>query len=275
MKIDDYIGKFINEDNYTFLKKLPEESIDLVITSPPYDNLRDYENEITWNFEIFKNLANEIYRVMKKGATVVWVVGDKTENGNKSLNSFRQAIYFQELGFKMYDVIIYEKSGSSPPHPRRYFNTFEYMFILTKGNIKTVNLLKDKLNKYGGLKTYGEVTRREKNGTLTKKGEKIINKYGIRTNIWKYTNGNKFAAKEKIAYKHPAIFPEKLAGDNIYSWSNEGDIILDIFGGSGTTVKMAHLLKRKWIYVEKVELYCEIAKQRMEEVLKKEKDDTN
>lgn len=275
MKIEDFIGKFINEDNYSFLKKIPNNSIDLIVTSPPYDNLRDYENELIWNFDIFKNLANEVYRVLKDGATLVWVVGDKTEKGNKSLTSFKQAIYFQEIGFNVYDVIIYEKSGSSPPHPRRYFNTFEYMFILSKGPIKTVNLLRDKPNKYAGIETYSEVTRREKDGSLTKKGKKIVNEYGIRTNIWKYINGKGFSSKEAIAHEHPAIFPEKLAQDHILSWSNEGDIVLDIFGGSGTTIKMAHLLKRKWIYVEKVKKYCEIAEKRLEEVKERDKNDTN
>ncbi|WP_303189319.1 DNA-methyltransferase [Fusobacterium ulcerans] len=275
MKIEDFIGKFINEDNYSFLKKIPNNSIDLIVTSPPYDNLRDYENELIWNFDIFKNLANEIYRILKDGATIVWVIGDKTEKGNKSLTSFRQAIYFQEIGFNVYDVIIYEKSGSSPPHPRRYFNTFEYMFILSKGSIKTVNLLRDKPNKYAGVETYSEITRREKDGSLTKKGKKIVNEYGIRTNIWKYINGKGFSSKEAIAHEHPAIFPEKLAQDHILSWSNEGDIVLDIFGGSGTTIKMAHLLKRRWIYVEKVTKYCEIAEKRLEKVKEREKNDTN
>lgn len=275
MKIEDFIGKFINEDNYSFLKKIPNNSIDLIVTSPPYDNLRDYENELIWNFDIFKNLANEIYRILKDGATIVWVIGDKTEKGNKSLTSFRQAIYFQEIGFNVYDVIIYEKSGSSPPHPRRYFNTFEYMFILSKGAIKTVNLLRDKPNKYAGVETYSEITRREKDGSLTKKGKKIVNEYGIRTNIWKYINGKGFSSKEAIAHEHPAIFPEKLAQDHILSWSNEGDIVLDIFGGSGTTIKMAHLLKRRWIYVEKVTKYCEIAEKRLEKVKEREKNDTN
>lgn len=275
MKIENFIGKFINEDNYTLLKKLPKESIDLIVTSPPYDDLRDYENEVKWDFNTFKKLARQIYRVMKKGGTVVWVVGDKTNKGNKSLTSFRQAIYFQEIGFNMFDVIIYEKSGSSPPHPKRYFNTFEYMFVLSKGPIKTVNLLKDKPNKYAGVETYGEVTRREKDGSLTKKGKKTVNEFGTRTNIWKYINGKGFTSEELIAHEHPAIFPEKLAQDHIYSWSNEGDIVLDIFGGSGTTIKMAHLLKRRWIYIEKVAKYCEIAEKRFKEVIEKENNDTN
>jgi DNA modification methylase len=254
----------INDDNRKLLEVLPEESIDLVITSPPYDDLRDYNKDLIWNFNVFKEIATKLYRVMKKGGAVVWVVGDKTKDGGKSLTSFKQALYFQEIGFKMYDVIIYEKTGSGPPHPNRYFNTFEYIFVLSKGKIKTTNILKDKKNKWAGHDTYANVTRREKDGTLTDKGKKTVNEFGVRTNIWKYTNGKGFASKEDIAHQHPAIFPEKLVEDNILSWSNKNDVVLDIFGGSGTTYKVAKLLGRKSIYVEKVSKYCKIAQTRLE-----------
>ena len=194
---------------------------------------------------------------------IVWVVGDKTKNGNKSLTSFKQSIFFQDLGLNIYDVIIYEKSGTGPPHPNRYFNSFEYMFIISKGKPSKINILKDKPNKWAGHSTFGNVTRREKDGSLTKKGVKTINKFGARTNIWKYANGKGFSTKDKIAYKHPAIFPEKLAEDHIKSWSNENDIVMDIFGGSGTTAKAASKLNRNWIYIDKLKEYCEIAEIRL------------
>jgi len=262
--IKDYVNKIINGDSLEVLKKMPDNYIDLVLTSPPYDDLRDYNKEIIWNFSIFQNIAKELYRIMKPGGVIVWVVGDKTKNGNKSLTSFKHSLYFQEIGFNIYDVLIYEKTGSAPPHPNRYFNTFEYMFVVSKGKPKTINLLRDKENKWGGHETYSDVTRREKDGTLTNKGKKTIKKFGIRTNIWKYTNGKGFSTKDKVAYEHPAIFPEKLAEDHIKSWSNEGDIVLDIFGGSGTTVKVSKLLNRNWIYIDKVKKYCDIAEQRMD-----------
>ncbi len=265
LKIEDFLNKIINGDSLEVLQGMPDNAIDLIVTSPPYDDLRDYNKEIIWNFDKFKDIASELYRIMKKGGVIVWVVGDKTKNGNKSLSSFKQALYFQELGFNIYDVIIYEKTGSAPPHPNRYFNTFEYMFIISKGKPKTINLLKDKENKWGGHETYAEITRREKDGSLTNKGKKTINEFGVRTNIWKYINGKGFATKDKVAYEHPAIFPEKLALDHIHSWSNEGDIVLDIFGGSGTTVKMAKQLQRKWIYIDKVTEYCKIAQKRIGE----------
>ncbi len=261
--IDDFINKIFNGDAVDLLKKMPLNSVDLVVTSPPYDDLRDYENEGVWNFEVFTTIATLLFKVMKEGGVIVWVVGDKTHKHNKSLTSFKQALYFQSIGFNIYDVIIYEKSGTGPPHPNRYFNAYEYMFVISKGKPKTVNLLRDKPNKWAGKSTYGNVTRREKNGTLTNKGKKIINEFGIRTNIWKYNNGKGFTTKDKFAYEHPAIFPEKLVKDNILSWSNENDIVMDIFGGSGTTIKVATALKRKWIYIDKVERYCKIAEKRV------------
>jgi len=265
VKTNNFVDSFYCGNSINLLKILPEESVDLVVTSPPYDDLRDYENKLQWNFDVFKKIAKELFRTIKKGGTVVWVVGDKTENGGKSLTSFKQALYFQEIGFKMFDVIIYEKTGAAPPHPGRYFNTYEYMFILTKGKPKTVNILKDKKNLWAGCQTYGVITRREKDGSLTKKERKTINDFGVRTNIWRYANGKGFAAKEKISHEHPAIFPEKLAEDHILSWSNENDVVLDIFGGSGTTAKMSIANKRHFIYFEAVEKYCEVALKRIEE----------
>lgn len=263
-EMNKYIGKIINDDCIKFMKKLPDNCIDLTVTSPPYDDLRDYENKLVWDYNTFRKVARELYRVTKNGGVVVWVIGDKTDKGNKSLTSFNHALYFQKVGFNIYDVIIYEKAGSGPPHPKRYFNSFEYMFVMSKGKPKTVNLLKDKKNSCAGMSTFADITRREKDGTLTNKGKKVINEYGVRTNIWRYNNGKGFSSKDKISYEHPATFPEKLVEDHIKSWSNEGDIVFDPFGGSGTTAKVSIELNRQWIYVEKVEKYCDVAKRRIE-----------
>lgn len=264
--LQDIKHQIFHAKSNELLKDFPSECIDLVVTSPPYDDLRDYEGVVSWNFDIFKEIAKEVHRVVKLGGVVVWVVGDKTVKGSKSLTSFKQALYFQEIGFDMYDVIIYEKAGSGPPHPNRYFNSFEYMFVLSKGKPKTINILKDKPNKWAGHTTFGDVTRREKDGTLTNKGRKVINKFGVRTNIWRYANGKGFSTKDTIAYKHPAIFPEKLVEDHINSWSNPGDIVLDPFGGSGTVAKIAQLMNREWVLIEAVEDYCKIAKERIENI---------
>lgn len=263
MALKKYLNKFVTQNCIEVLSDIEKECIDLVITSPPYDDLRNYTGDSVWNFDIFKKVAKRLYRVMKPGGVVVWVVGDKVEKGSKSLTSFRQALYFQELGFKIYDVIIYEKTGTAPPHKNRYFNSFEYMFVLSKGLPKTVNLLRDKKNNWAGVRTYSDVTRREKDGTLTNKGQKTVSEFGVRTNIWKYVNGKGFATQDDIAYEHPAIFPEKLVEDHIISWSNEGDIVLDPFGGSGTTIKKAIELNRQWIYIEISPEYSRIAQERI------------
>lgn len=250
-------------DCLELMKDIPDKSIDLTVTSPPYDDLRNYNSIID-----FKKVAKELYRITKQGGVVVWVVGDKVEKGSKTLTSYKQALLFKEIGFNVYDVIIYKKTSPSAPHKNRYFNSFEYMFIFSKGKPKTVNLLKDRRNKYAG--TYsGVVTKREQDGTLTTKEKKLINEYGIRTNIWSYAVGNNKSTTDKIAFQHPAIFPEKLAEDHILSWSNEGDIVLDLFMGSGTTGKMCKLLKRSFIGIELDENYFEIAKQRIGQAIDK------
>lgn len=261
--IDSFIGQITNGDSAVVLSNIKSNSVDLVVTSPPYDELRDYNNDSVWDFNSFKKIARQLYRVIKDGGVVVWVVGDSVVKGNKSLSSFKQALYFQQIGFNMFDVIIYEKAGTAPPHKNRYFNAFEYMFVLSKGNPKTINLLEDKPNKWANHSTFGNVTRREQDGTLTPKGRKVVKPFGVRTNIWRYNNGKGFSTKDKIAYEHPAIFPEKLVQDHIISWSNEGDIVLDPFCGSGTVAKVAGLLNRQWVGIEISSEYCKIANERL------------
>ena len=261
--IDNFIGQITNGDSVVVLSTIKSNSVDLVITSPPYDELRDYNNDSVWDFNSFKKIARQLYRVVKVGGVVVWVVGDSVVKGNKSLSSFKQALYFQQIGFNMFDIIIYEKAGTAPPHKNRYFNAFEYMFVLSKGNPKTINLLEDKPNKWANHSTFGNVTRREQDGSLTPKGRKVVKPFGVRTNIWRYNNGKGFSTKDKVAYEHPAIFPEKLVQDHIISWSNEGDIVLDPFCGSGTVAKVAGMLNRKWVGIEISSEYCKIANERL------------
>lgn len=240
---------------------LDDNCIDLTVTSPPYDNLRTY-NGYQLDFE---NIAKELYRVTKDGGVVVWVVADKVNNGSKTCTSYKQAIYFVEIGFSLFDTIIYQKTSPSAPHKGRYFNAFEYMFIFSKGKPKTVNLLYDRPNKTQGRNT-GKLSKREIDGTLTTKKSIKISEYGLRTNVWTYDVGNNKSTKDKIAFKHPAIFPEKLANDHIVSWSNKNDIILDPFMGSGTTAKMAVLNNRKYVGFEISKEYCDIAKERIFEL---------
>jgi site-specific DNA-methyltransferase (adenine-specific) len=229
------------------LKNLQNESIDLTITSPPYDNLRAYNG---YSFD-FENTAKELYRVTKNGGVVVWVVGDAVIDGSETGSSFKQALYFKELGFNLHDTMIYEKNSSTYPASAkslRYSQIFEYMFILSKGRPKTVNLIKDKPNKWAGHKDFS--------GKL----KNAVPDFSPRNNIWKYTTS--FNDKTN----HPAVFPEKLAHDHIISWSNEGDTVLDCFMGSGTTGKIAKNLNRNFIGIEVSEEYLIEAKKRIDKV---------
>lgn len=252
------INKIYQGDCLELMKELPDNSIDLTVTSPPYDNLRDYHG---YSFD-FEGIAKELYRVTKEGGVVVWVVGDRVINKSESGTSFRQALGFMDVGFKLHDTMIYQKNGmSGNPDKNRYYQSFEYMFILVKGNLKTFNGIEDRKNKWVG--SWGRKHFRNQDGTLTK-GEKIICRdYGRRFNIWKFNTGAGFTTKDKFAYKHPAMFPEKLAEDHILSWSNEGDLVFDPMCGSGTTCKMALLNNRNYIGFEISPEYCKIAEARI------------
>ena len=241
------------------------KQVDLTITSPPYDDLRDYEKSLVWNFDVFKKVAQRLYNITKEGGVVVWVVGDKTIKGSESGTSFKQALYFKEIGFNLHDTMIYAKSKIVPTDFKcnRYYQGFEYMFVFSKGKPKVCNYIRVP-SKHAGKNTIS-INRKENGDLRTDRKEKqigrVVSDTKIKSNIWEY-------ASQSIK-GHPAIFPEKLAQDHILSWSNEGDTILDCFMGSGTTGKMALLNNRKFIGIEKVEDYFEISNQRIEERLHK------
>lgn len=237
------------------MKTFDYECIDLTVTSPPYDNLRTY-NGYTFDFE---GIAQELYRVTKKGGVVVWIVGDATINGSETGTSFKQALYFKDIGFNLHDTMIWNKPNFSNPSKTRYHQIFEYMFIFSKGKNKTFNPIKDKKNKY--LTCVGKNTMRLANGDLVEIKKNVGNEYGMRTNVWNMnTVGQEMMCKRP---PHPAMFPEKMAHDHIISWSNEGDTVLDCFMGSGTTGKIAKQLNRNFIGIEISEEYLNIAKERI------------
>lgn len=263
----DYIEQ---GDCLELMKEIPAGSIDLTVTSPPYDNLRTYNGNINqWSFDKFQALARELYRVTKDGGVVVWVVNDATINGSETGTSFRQALYFKECGFNIHDTMIYAKTAvfAHNPRNRRYKQCFEYMFILSKGKPKTYNEIKDRPNKTAGLKTSG-CTSRNKNGTLRKMREYTAGEYQARFNIWEYRVGFAGSTKDRFAFEHPAIFPEALAQDHILSWSNPGDVVFDPFLGSGTTAKMAILNNRHYVGFELDSEYFDIACKRLDEAEK-------
>lgn len=251
------MNKIITGKASVILQDFDSECIDLVITSPPYDNLRDYEG-----FEMdFPHLAYQLYRILKDGGVLVWVVGDATIKGSETCTSFKQAIHFKDVeGFRLHDTMIYEKAGSSFPSKVRYTNTFEYMFILSKGKPKTINLLQDKPNRWAGHSTFGNSSNRQKDGSIKSFGKRVIKEFGTRTNIWRYANGFGFGQTHRRAYEHPATFPEKLAEDHIVTWSNEGDIVLDPMCGSGTTLRSAKKLNRQYVGIDISETYCNLAR---------------
>ena len=252
-----------NGDNVqTMQQVIPDASIDLVVTSPPYDNLRTYGGH-SWNFE---GLAAELWRAIKPGGVVVWIVNDATIDGSETGTSFRQALHFKDIGFRLHDTMIYQRDPQFPDK-QRYQAGFEFMFVLSKGQPTTVHLIADKPNSCFGQLVHG--SNRQKDGTTTAASctGQPYKEYGIRLNIWKYATGGGVTTPDKFAFEHPAMFPEKLARDHILSWSNEGDIVLDPFAGSGTTLKMARLMGRQGIGIEIHERYCEIAAERLRQRL--------
>lgn len=244
-------------DCITEMQKMESNIIDLTVTSPPYDNLRTYADTLDWSFEIFKQVANELYRITKDGGVVVWVVGDATIKGSETGTSFKQALYFKEIGFNLHDTMIYQKKScyAHDPRNKRYKSIFEYMFVFSKGSPNTYNEIKDNPVLNAG-KTYKGGKGRNNKGELRESKEFVMQPFQARYNIWRISTDHRS--------DHPAIFPESLANDHITSWSNENDLVFDPFMGSGTTGKMAKLNNRKFIGIEKVPEYFEIAKQRIE-----------
>ncbi len=263
------INKIHCGDCMKIMKNIDNNSVDLVVTSPPYDKLRNYEG-YTFKFE---NIVKELYRVVSKGGIVVWVVGDSTINGTETGNSFKQALFFNKAGFNIHDTMIYEKNSSSFPARRngnRYSQIFEYMFVFSKGKPKTTNLICDKKNRWAGWVPWGKMRKRTSNGLTEEKKMSPVPEFSPRNNIWKYSTGAGYTTKDKFAFQHPAIFPEQLAEDHIKSWSNEGDLVLDPMCGSGTTCKMAKLNNRNFIGIDVSEKYVKLSNQRVQgnEVIK-------
>ena len=238
---------------------MPDNFIDLTVTSPPYDNLRTY-NGYCFDFE---NVAKELFRVTKQGGVVVWVVSDATINGSETGTSFKQALYFMQCGFNLHDTMIFRKKNPIPQiYRKRYNNEFEYMFVFSKGVVKTHNpLMVDCL--HAGLELNGTTYKNySKNEQTREKMANPVKAQKIKGNIWEYVVGTK--QEDQEVKGHPAMFPEQLANDHILSWSNENDIVYDPFMGSGTTAKMAHVYKRNWIGSEISAEYVELANKRLD-----------
>jgi site-specific DNA-methyltransferase (adenine-specific) len=250
-------------NNTDILKTFPDNYIDLVVTSPPYDNLRHY---CGYTFEI-TSLVVELYRILQQGGVIVWVVADQTINGSESGTSFKHALLFMEHGFRLHDTMIYLKNNPVPlGGTNRYFQAFEYMFVFSKGSPKTFNpIFVPRKNKYNDKRTERiRPTVRNKNGEFTDKRIVAVKEEVKKTNVWEYAVGGNVSVENGI--KHPAAFPLQLALDHIQSWSTEGDIVLDPFVGSGTTCIAAKQLHRHYIGIDISEEYCDYAKERLKKM---------
>lgn len=262
------LNKIYNESCLITMSKMVDNFIDLTVTSPPYDDLRTYNDIIDTSAKSngygfpFEEIAKELFRVTKQGGVLVWVVADATIKGNETGNSFRQALYFKECGFNLFDTMIYSK----PPrgavgNNQTYWQSFEYMFILSKDTPKTINLILDRENKESRKGDNG--TKRLQNGDLLKLKRGGYGEFGRRKNIWEYKIGKGHSTKDDIAFGHPAIFPEQLAKDHIYTWSNKNELVYDPFMGSGTVGKMCYLEARNYLGSEIDSKYCKIAEKRI------------
>lgn len=255
--MQEFLNRVLHGNCAEIMAYMPSESVDLTVTSPPYDNLRTYKG---YEFP-FEEIAKEIYRITKQGGVVVWVVGDGTEkSGSETLTSFKQALFFKEIGFNVHDTMIYQKNSYPFPPTNRYYQQFEYMFVLSKGKPKTSNLLRCEAQ---GRKRVS--TTRNPDGTTSKTKYETGHKTRIRDNVWLVDTGYMRTTKDKFAFEHPAMFPEQLAQDHILTWSNEGDIVFDPMCGAGTTLKMAHLNKRNFIGIDTSVEYVELSQKRLNE----------
>lgn len=243
------------QDCIEWLSTIPDESVDMTLTSPPYDNIRNYHG---YCFD-FEKTAKELFRVTKKGGVVIWNVADQTINGGETGTSMKQALYFIECGFKLHDTMIYLKKNPMPTSGKRYQQAWEYIFCFSKNTPKTFNPIMVEC-KYGNLMANQKYRGPdgERNYKVTKR-----NSHSKVKNTFEYVIGGGHTTKDKVAFEHPAIMPEKLAEDQIITWTNPGDLVIDPFAGSGTTAKMCLLNQRKFSGCEISEKYCEIFSERL------------
>jgi site-specific DNA-methyltransferase (adenine-specific) len=245
------LNRIYNGDCLEVMKEIDNNFVDLTVTSPPYDTLKDYNGYI-FNFN---KVAEELFRVTNFGGVVVWIVGDETINGDETGTSFNQALRFKEIGFNLHDTMIWHKPNSFNFGSNNcYRNSFEYMFVFSKGKIKTINLIKDVATKSAGMTLKG--ARKHRNGDRDEVPDFTVGSFKKRDNVWDINVGTK-------NYNHPAIFPDKLARDHIFSWTNKGDVVLDPMCGSSTTCSMAKMLGRNYIGIDICKDYCDIAKKRV------------
>jgi site-specific DNA-methyltransferase (adenine-specific) len=250
VRSSDWLGRIVCGDNTEVLSGFPAECVDLVVTSPPYDDLRTYGGH-SWNFE---TLAAQLVRVLKPGGVIVWVVNDATVDGSETGTSMRQYLHFQTLGLNLHDTMIWSKPGFTAVGAlqTRYAPTFEFMFVVSKGKPKTFNPIKDRKSIGGTI--HGTIRQKDGSTKPVSNNGKVYAEYGQRFNVWEINPDQN---------EHPAPFPETMVKDHITSWSNPGDVVIDPFSGSGTTCKAAKELNRLWCGIEINPKYCAMAEGRL------------
>ena len=255
IKREPEIDCIVNAEAVEFMKNMQPNSVDLTVTSPPYDDLRIYKG---FKFD-YEEMAKALYLVTKPGGIVVWVVGDKIHKGNKTLTSFKQALYFQSIGFNVHDIMIYKKKNTPFMRSNAYTNCYEFMFVFSKGNPTTFNPIKEPTVRQG----FEKMPANKKADGVNNKVLSKLNELKSRNNIWEYAVGFGGTTSDKIAFKHPAVFPEKLAEDHILSWTKPGDLVFDPMAGSGTTLKMALKNGRHYLGCDISSEYVAIAQERL------------
>lgn len=252
-------NKIYNADNIEILKQIDSNSIDMVLTSPPYGTMRTYNQTLHWNKYIFQDIADELYRILKQGGVAVWVVGDMTVGGCETGTSFEQVLYFRDIGFSIYDTMIYRKLNYMPVQGNRYGQEFEYIFCFSKGIPKTFNPIRVPC-KYAGMENWNDNTYYNEDGIKEVREKSKISDTKVHGNIFEYRIGS---TQKTSKINHPAMFPIELAQDMVKTWSNENDLVLDPFVGSGTTCVVCKETNRNYIGIDIVKEYCDIANERL------------
>ena len=255
------VNKIICDDNVKFLSTLPENCIDMVVTSPPYDNLRDYNG-----FQLdLSGVGEQLFRVLKPGGIVAVIIQDSTQDGRKTLTSFRMIVnWCDTIGFGLFENCIYSRQGVEGAWWKKRFRVdHEYIPLFIKGK-RPAYFNKEELkipSKHGGKTMTGAATR-NKDGTQQKSRSVYINPMKCRGTIWNYPQ---CGDGSKLKHLHPATFPNLLPYDLIQCFCPENGIVLDPFNGSGTTCVAAKSLNRQYIGVDCSQEYCDIAEKRIQQ----------
>ena len=244
-------------------REIGEGAVDLIVTSPPYDGVRQYGGH---RFR-FNEVADICGFVLAPGGVLVWIVNDSIDReGSETMTSFKMALTFRErVGLRLNDTMIYHKVHLGNPTVVRYPQSFEYMFVFSNGAPKTVNLLRDQKSIHGGRKTRNSGTGRKKDGAPHQYDKpRIRPEYHLRSNVWTYYVGGGHTAPDfPRAFEHPALMHLQLATEHILSWSNPGDLVFDPLAGSGTTLRAAKNLGRRAVGIEVHKPYVDLMVERM------------